>query len=310
MPTSTTTITNMVSETMKLTPSSILSLFVLDATNIGASTPVYFHNGSNGVYTAIIFNGIAYTAFPIEVQDFDIDGKGQLPRPKIRAANIQGAISSLLVGFDDLVGSKVIRRRVFAKFLDATNFPNNINPFGIPDPSGSFPDEVFYIDSKTAENRSYVEWEMVTPLEAPQARLPNRIMIANQCTWKYRGAGTCGYAGLPVADYANKNFTTTAPAGYGFTLNNMGQWNAGTSYNQGDYVYIVSTLDFSAGDKFYYVCKTSGTIGIPPNSSLGISVSPWVADSCSKLVTGCVCRFSSPLPFGGFQGITRAPFAS
>lgn len=303
-------ITNVVKETVKLNPSSILQLFILDATNIGASVPLYFHNGSNGVYSSVVFNGISYTPFPIEVQGFEIDGKGQLPRPKIRVANINGIISQFLNGFDDLVGAKVTRRRVFAKFIDSVNFPNNINPFGTPDPTASFPDEIFYIDRKTAENRIVVEWEMVTPLEIPQAKLPNRIMLANQCVWKYRSAAMCGYSGVPVADYANKKFAdSTASGGYGFTLNDRGQWSSTATYNQGDYIYIVSTLDINAGEKFYYVCKTNSTITTPPNSALGIGVNPWIADACSHLVTGCKCRFATgALPFGGYQGLTRVPF--
>lgn len=303
-------ITNTVKETVKLNPSSILQLFILDATNIGASGPLYFHNGSNGIYTPIIFNSQSFQPFPIETQGFEIDGKGQLPRPKIRAANIQGFISGYLNTLDDLVGSKLTRRRVFAKFIDATNFPNNINPFGTPDVTAAFTDEIFYIDRKTAENRVFVEWELVTPLEAPQARLPNRIMIANQCPWKYRGASTCGYSGVPVADYANKKFADSLIlGGYGFTLNDRGIYNAANTYAIGDYVYIASTLEINSGEKFFYVCRTAGTTGTAPNSYQGITTNPWIADSCSKLVTGCKCRFpTGALPFGGFQGLTRAPF--
>jgi len=303
-------IANVVRETVKLNPSSIIQLFILDAVNIGAAEPLYFHNGSNGVYTNIVFNGITYTAFPIEAQGFEIDGKGQLPRPKIRAANIRGIISTYLNSLDDFVGAKFTRRRVFAKFLDAVNFPNNINPFGTPDPTAQFPDEIFYIDRKTAENRVFVEWELVTALEAPQAKLPNRMMLANQCIWKYRDGASCGYSGVPVADYANKKFATAVGSGgYGFTLVDRGEWNAATTYNQGDYVYITSTLDLNLGEKFYYVCKTNGTVGTKPNASLGLAITPWVADACSRLVTGCKCRFATgALPFGGFQGLARVPF--
>jgi lambda family phage minor tail protein L len=299
-------------ETTKLTPSSIIQLFILDATNIGASDLLYFHNGSNGLYRDVIFAGQSYVAFPIETEGFEIDGKGQLPRPKLRAANIQGFISTYLNSFDDLVGAKVTRRKVFAKYLDVTNFPNNINPFGTADPTAAFPDEIFYIDRKLSENRIFVEWELVTPLEAPQAKLPNRIMLANQCIWKYRGFGTCGYAGVPVADYANKKFATSVGSGgYGFTLNDRGEWSSAATYNAGDYVYIVSTLELNAGERFYYVCRTNGTTGSQnkPNASQGISTTPWIADACSKLVTGCKCRFATgDLPFGGWQGIARVPF--
>ena len=312
-------ITSTVIEATKLTSSAMIELFILDATSLGAAELLYFHNGTNGIYEPIIFDTVEYTPFPIEATGFDIDGKGQLPRPHLKAANIKGVIGQYLRNYNDFVGAKVIRRKVFAKFLDAANFPGNSNPFGTPDPTGAYPDEIFYFERKIAENRVFVEWELVTALELPQAKIPNRLMVASQCVWKYRDATTCGYVSstfisdIPVADYANKKFAAAViDGGYGFTLLDKGEWNSATTYNIGDYVYIESTLENNAGEKFYYVCKTNGTTGAlnKPNSFRSIVGNPWVADACSKMITGCKCRFpTGALPFGGFQGISRTGMA-
>ncbi len=306
-------ITLTATEATKLNPSAIIQLFVMDATTLGAAELLYFHNGSNGLYNPIIFDGQEYTPYPIEAEGFEIDGKGQLPRPKLKIANIKGLIGRYLKDYDDLTGAKLIRKKVFAKFIDAANFPNSVNPFGTPDPEGAYPDEIFYFDRKSAENRLFVEWELVTVLELPQAKLPYRQMLANSCVFRYRDVNSCGYAGVPVADYANKKFeTSVVSGGYGFTLVDQGEWDESTTYNIGDYVYIESTLEINAGEKFYYVCRTNGTTGAinKPNLSRGLLATNWIADACSKLVTGCKCRFATgALPYGGFQGLTRAPIS-
>ena len=70
--------------------------------------------GSGSVY----WQGEEYVSFPIEVEGFEVSGDQQLPTPKIRVANVTGMISSLLNEMDDLVGTKVVRKRTFAKYLD------------------------------------------------------------------------------------------------------------------------------------------------------------------------------------------------
>lgn len=114
------------SEIQKLAPSAIIELFEFDATSIGGS--VYrFHAGKNKITTDIVWAGNTYSAFPIEASGFEWNGKGQLPRPTLRVANVLGTMSSLILAFDDLVGCKVTRIRTLAKYLDAVNFPTQRN---------------------------------------------------------------------------------------------------------------------------------------------------------------------------------------
>ena len=46
--------------------------------------------------------------------------------------------------------------------------------------------------AKISENKYFIEFELVSPLEVENYKLPARIMIANYCPWKYRGIG-CRY---------------------------------------------------------------------------------------------------------------------
>lgn len=184
------------SDIQKLAPGAIVDLFELDATALGGVV-TRFHAGVNELGNDVVWDGDTYTRFPIEADGFEWNGKGALPRPKIRAANITGLIGALARELQDLIGAKVTRRRTFVKYLDAVNFTGGVNPTA--DPNCGFPDEVWYVDRKSAENGLYVEWELAAAFDVAGVLLPRRQCIQNVCTWAYRGA-ECGFAGGAVAD--------------------------------------------------------------------------------------------------------------
>lgn len=205
-----------VAELQKVAPSAIIELHELHLSQDlhGSSTVYRFHSGINAKQQPgnIVWSGQTYQAFPITVDGFEYTGNGQLPRPKLRAANVLGAISAILLEVNaitpgnDLIGAKFVRRRTLAKYLDAVNFENNINPYGTPDPSAEFPQEIFYVARKVSENREYVEFELAASLDLQGVRLPRRQCIANICQWQYRSA-QCGYTGTAYFD-SNDNYTT------------------------------------------------------------------------------------------------------
>ena len=260
----------------------------------------YFCSATNANLQPIVFNGITYTPFPIEMTESSFDGKGQLPRPKITASNINGFMSALLIENDDLTGATLTRRRVFARFIDAVNFPGSISPYS-PDPTAAYPDEPWTINRKISENQQYVQWELAAPISLENVKLPRRQIIANVCTSpvKYRDARTCGYSGLPVADSANRTF-----AGYyAMTVTDTGAYNAATTYDRGDACFVYSSIPQLSSIKIYYVCLVDGTVGVTP---VGNPAS-FTADACSRSCAGCVLRFPGrSLRFGGFPGVSRA----
>jgi phage-related protein len=111
-----------------LAPGNLVELFELDATAIGGSV-VRFHNGSNGLRSNVVWQGNTYSAFPIEATGFEFNGRGQLPRPKVKIANVTGLVGVLTRDYGDLLGAKLTRRRTLAKYLDAVNFPGQRNLF-------------------------------------------------------------------------------------------------------------------------------------------------------------------------------------
>ena len=78
---------------------------------------------------------------------------------------------------NDLTGATVTRIRTLAKFIDAVNFAGNVTPYGTPDPNAEFPQEIYKIDRKSAENREVVQFELAAVFDLAGIRAPNR-----QCT--------------------------------------------------------------------------------------------------------------------------------
>ncbi|MGR5160215.1 phage minor tail protein L, partial [Vibrio owensii] len=87
----------------------------------GIDTTFFYHAGTNELLGDVVFNGLTYQAVPVEVEGFDMTGKGAIPRPTFRIANANSSISALLALYNPLQG-KVTRIRTCKKFLDAVNF--------------------------------------------------------------------------------------------------------------------------------------------------------------------------------------------
>lgn len=193
------------SELAKVAPSAVIELFELqlNALQHGVTEVYRFHAGSNfNASGELVWAGNSYLALPVEADGFEYSGNGQLPRPKIRIANLLGSITAVLLALPEgLEGAKVTRIRTLARCLDAVNFPGGVNPYGTPDPTAEFPREVYYIDRKTVENRDVVEFELAAAFDLAGVRAPKRQCIANICQWVYRSA-ECSYTGT---NYFNEN---------------------------------------------------------------------------------------------------------
>lgn len=273
------------SSILDLEPDTIIELYEID---LGEQDGLYrFHPGKNNLTDIVLrdASGVLQTYFPmpIEASGFDVSGDGQLPRPKLMIANPQGVITGAIKRRSDLIGNTMIRKRIFMKFLDHENFPNNLNPFGIPDPSSRFDDDIFTINRKVQENKYFVEWELISPLELEEVKIPARTMIADYCPWQYRGNG-CLYGkrgdfdnqkvvmanqktvtpseffandngvnlGIPLADENNKKFTSSV--GYNLSMVWCGDYvNSGVTMTASgaatlSVLYINNAAGYAEGD--------------------------------------------------------------
>ena len=293
-------------ESTSLTPTALLNLFELDLSPIGIPSQFYFCDMTTSLYKAIVFGGVTYSPFPIQIKEMGYDGQGSLIRPKVQLSNVGGFISNLLLQNQDIVGANVSITRVFARFIDAVNWPNGVSPY-TPDPTGAYAPEIYFINRKTQENQQIVEFELSTAFELDGRKLPSRAMLAQFCSWRYREAGTCGYSGAPQADIYGNLFS--GPPYNIVSLNNRGAWSASNSYAAGDYVTIYSAQQALLNVPLVYVCvNATGT----NNSPFAANNPYWIQDSCGKTLAQCRYRFPFPavLPFGGFGGLTRVPFVA
>lgn len=207
------------SELQSLAPSSLIVLYEvhLNAALHGNDTVYRFHDGSNGLNenADVIWAGNTYQKFPVEVTGFSLVGNDQLPRPKLRVANLIGtdgtelsvmtqilATINVTTPNNDMCGAKFIRRRTLLRYLDAANFDGGSNPYGTPDSTAEFPQDIYYVDRKVIETREVVEWELAAAFDLAGIRAPRRQCLFNICQWVYRDPNTCGYTG---DDYYDEN---------------------------------------------------------------------------------------------------------
>ena len=168
----------------EINPGSIIELFTIELNTAlhGSSTIYRFHNGANlNANGEVVWAGNSYLRFPIECNGFEFGSRGTLPRPTISVSNIFGTLTAIMqdvnattVG-NDLNGAKFTRIRTLARFLDAVNFDGNTNPYGTPDPTAEFPQEIYFLDRKVTENRNVVTWEAQSALDLVNVKLPARI---------------------------------------------------------------------------------------------------------------------------------------
>ena len=209
-----------------LAPTAIIDLFEihLDLDINGVQSTLRYHAGKNGLIADIQFDSKSYPAVPVEVDGFEFTSKGTLPRPSLRVANANGAISSLLAQYNPL-GAKVIRIRTFAKFLDSANFgqaqssqTEDSNPLATQggnnlinqsnndtaDPDAKMV-ETWYIDRVASENLQFVEFELTAKLDLTNLQLPRRT-VTEFCQWKYRFR-ECPYKGDDCFDIDDQLIT-------------------------------------------------------------------------------------------------------
>ena len=255
-------------ELLQLKPTAIIDLFEVELTLAvnGISDILRYHPGKNGLTEDLKFHGQTYAAVPVEIDGSEFSSTGALPRPTMRVANVNNAITSLILQYDPLA-AEVRRIRTFAKFIDTTNFSQgssfapdqDVTEVLVTEGSDSFimetfndtadPDakivETWYIDRISSENQQFVEFELAPKLDLTNVSLPGRT-IEEFCPWRYKG-NECGYVD--------------------------------------DACFTVDDIRIANSDKIIVNGKVTN-------------------DICGKRVSSCQARFGkrAELPFGGFYG--------
>jgi lambda family phage minor tail protein L len=322
-----------------LEPSAIIELYELYF-NVN-ELPFRFHAGTNNLTKDIVWNGDSYYASAIEVEGFEANIMGRLPRPKVTVANSDYIISSILRDYSDFRNGKFVRIKLFLKHLDSVNFDGKENPFGTPDPLAYISKEKYLVSQKIIENKQIVQFELITPFDLQSLETATRAIYGRYCYWQYRGMG-CNYQGDVICQENDKDFSvppnrSKSPSGQ-YIKNEAGayknktfsetikefKWSINVNYLAGDIVYV-ENIDFNGykdPPRTFFVCIKGhlSTKYINPNKS----VDYWEKDGCSKTITSCKRRFRIPsyqgagyvsyndsdaingvMPFGGFPGTDK-----
>ena len=156
-------------ELSNLTPSSLITMFEIDLNKLmetkgidlvneafivrGGRDPVNgsllpdisdgilrFHNNITIFNSYLVWQGKHYYPVPITAEGFESSTKGTLPQPTLSiASQSETGVDQLALlkheikKFGDIIGSKVTRRRTFAKYLDIINFQGNTQTAFPPD---------------------------------------------------------------------------------------------------------------------------------------------------------------------------------
>ena len=204
-----TAISSIYADLSALAPDAIIELFELhyDNTLHGSTDILRWHAGSNADVTGnITWSSNDYVRLPVQAEGFEYTNTGTLPRPTLSVANLDGAVTALLLGVNlttpgnDLTGAKVKRIRTLKKFLDGES---------AADPYATFPIEEWFIDRKATESRDVVSFELASKFDLSNKELPNRQVVANICQWQYRSS-ECSYTGSNYFDVNNNTVGSLA----------------------------------------------------------------------------------------------------
>lgn len=169
-------------------------LWEIDLTGIGGER-FFFCNELNEKGEPVIWQGRQYDAYPVDGCGFEMNGKGTSARPSLSVSNLYGLVTGLAEEMQSLVGGTVVRRTVYARFLDAVNFKNG-NPEANPEQEVVSRWVIEQCSELTAVKATFL---LSTPTETDGAVFPGRTMLANTCIWAYRG-DECSYTGRAIAD--------------------------------------------------------------------------------------------------------------
>ncbi|AQZ87009.1 phage minor tail protein L [Escherichia coli] len=181
-------------ESVKSEQSPRVVLWEIDLTVQGGER-YFFCNELNEKGEAVTWQGRQYQAYPIDGSGFEMNGKGSSARPSLTVSNLFGLVTGMAEDLQSLVGATVVRRRVYARFLDAVNFVAG-NPEADPEQELSDRWVVEQMSELTAMTASFV---LATPTETD-----GRCFLVASC-WRtpvcgITGGDECGYNGPAVAD--------------------------------------------------------------------------------------------------------------
>ncbi|MCE5333369.1 MAG: phage minor tail protein L [Desulfobacteraceae bacterium] len=190
------------SDSQKLDVGQYIELFQFDTRILGGD--VYYFTKTIYSDRAVKWRDIntppgitEYTPIDLQIEGFETNGEGSLPRPKVTVSNVNRAMGAAAIAWNDLLRATIYRYRTLKKYLAGE---------ANEDLSAHWPVDIYRMERKTDQNKFYLAWELKCLLDCEGQKLPRRQVLRNACRHVYRTyisstgtfdytEATCPYAG-------------------------------------------------------------------------------------------------------------------
>lgn len=160
-------------------PGPVVTLYDLDLTPIGVNSILHFTNSAGDDQVGTVFQGIQYVAVEVVSSGWSATGTGPFPQPDIQVSNVNDLFSGLVRQYQDLIGAKLSRKRLFRSFLDDGVYAGQ-------GANALFALDTYYLYQKTSHNKMLVEWKLASSVDQQGQQLPARLVIRDSCQFQYR----------------------------------------------------------------------------------------------------------------------------
>lgn len=149
---------------------SMVELYELDLTPLGEGI-LYFTPHTQGGTANVAFGGQVYLPMPIRVTGLSQSTGGAPPRPTLVVSNVTRFIQPFITENQDLVGMVLTRKLTLDKFLDGGSSPDDTQVISVTK---------LVIQQKVRMNKVEVEFMLSSPLDQPNLKLPQGIVLRTQ----------------------------------------------------------------------------------------------------------------------------------
>jgi len=179
---------------------------------------------------------------------------------------------------EDLIGKRVTRRQTLSKYVQVGSATAPSNHF-------QFPKSIYVIDRISAKNPISITFELSSPFDLQNVKLPNRVVTSQYCPWVYKGwkesntdvKSACYWKGTVRDTFTETGGTVQlaeSPIMYFYTiddepliLHDLGTYTNANTVQDGTVSSLIFTTAHPSGGRNYGIngiaYVPSGVAGVP-----------------------------------------------
>lgn len=161
---------------------------------------------------SVSFAGLIYNPWPIETSGWKVGAGGALPRPKFAVTNLNRIFTPMLKSADGFRMAPFRRIKTYEMFFDFLTDGTTVNPEA--DSTQHSPIDYYEINKIDREGDingvEAVQWELITPIDRPNSRIPRIVVTRDRCQRTYRtwdsSAGAFNYTNVDCPYSGSNSF--------------------------------------------------------------------------------------------------------